>query len=282
MPPLKVTTNAPTVLASNPNQTQEAQQKQVTPGQSFAQYYQRLRTQQGNPSWEVDQRTDLIQDIASKSGNQIDVNKYGIVKDTKAPDLNAAFELPTKRYTDMGALATQAEEERSAFRQRKQLEDLLKNFNVTNEITAQLPDAEYQQQRQPNYTGPGSNTTGGKAVDMAMQVYKNKVPYVWGGNSLTQGVDCSGLVQQIYAKLGVKLPRTTYEQAKSGRTVPMNQLQPGDLLFYNTGASDPNGIGTYSHVAIYAGNGQIIEARGRQYGVQFGPMRNPTLAVRPY
>ncbi|RLV48775.1 lytic transglycosylase [Nocardioides mangrovicus] len=83
------------------------------------------------------------------------------------------------------------------------------------------------------------------------------VPYVWGGNSMSKGVDCSGLVQQTYAKFGISLPRLSADQARSGRAVAsLEEAQPGDLIAWNN-SSRNNGA---DHIAIYVGNGKMIEA----------------------
>ena len=79
-------------------------------------------------------------------------------------------------------------------------------------------------------------------------------PYQWGGNSLTQGIDCSGLAQQGFAHFGISLPRTTYEQVGQGKAVNIDELQPGDLVFFDQSSEGPG------HVGIYAGGGQMIEA----------------------
>lgn len=78
-------------------------------------------------------------------------------------------------------------------------------------------------------------------------------PYVWGGNSLTSGVDCSGLVQQVFRHFGIELPRTTYEQIGEGSPVGMKGLKPGDLVFFDT--SSQSGA---DHVGIYLGGGKMI------------------------
>lgn len=78
------------------------------------------------------------------------------------------------------------------------------------------------------------------------------VPYLWGGTT-TSGFDCSGLTQHVYAKAGIKLPRVSSAQAKVGQSVPLNQAQPGDLLFWDKG-------GKVYHVAIYIGGGDFIHA----------------------
>jgi cell wall-associated NlpC family hydrolase len=91
---------------------------------------------------------------------------------------------------------------------------------------------------------------GKKIVDVAYR-YKG-VPYVWGGTNDT-GMDCSGLVQHVFLKLGIHLPRTAAEQARLGTYVPKDELKPGDLLFFRTYAS------YISHVGIYIGHGKFIQ-----------------------
>jgi len=96
--------------------------------------------------------------------------------------------------------------------------------------------------------------TGQQIVDKARSALG--VNYVWGGNSLTSGVDCSGLVQQVYAAFGIQLPRVTYDQINQGANVPVDRLQPGDLVFFDTDRSTKGP----DHVGIYIGNGQFIHA----------------------
>ena len=85
--------------------------------------------------------------------------------------------------------------------------------------------------------------------------------YVWGGTSLTNGVDCSGFTMQIMAQYGVYLPHSSRGQAGYGRSVSTSELQPGDLIFYGSGSS-------ISHVAIYIGNGQIVHASNSRDGIK--------------
>jgi peptidoglycan DL-endopeptidase CwlO len=82
------------------------------------------------------------------------------------------------------------------------------------------------------------------------------LPYVWGGAGPAT-FDCSGLVQWSFAQAGIVMPRVAADQARSGPAVPVSQLAPGDLLFYHT---DPTAPGYISHVAIYLGNGWMIQA----------------------
>lgn len=100
-------------------------------------------------------------------------------------------------------------------------------------------------------------------------------PYVWGGTSLTKGADCSGYVQSIFKKYGVKLPRTSREQANAGTTIKVSEAKPGDLIFYGNGK-------TINHVAIYIGGGQVIHASSPKTGIRISNVsyRSPIKAVR--
>lgn len=79
------------------------------------------------------------------------------------------------------------------------------------------------------------------------------VPYVWGGES-PSGFDCSGLVQYVYRKVGIWLPRTSYEQYREGSSVSTSELEPGDVVFFEPTWDGPG------HVGIYIGGGRFIEA----------------------
>ena len=102
--------------------------------------------------------------------------------------------------------------------------------------------------------GPQGSKFGARAANIVQQYLGT--PYVWGGES-PRGFDCSGLLQWVWAKLGVKIPRTTFDQFKAGRRVGINQLRPGDAVFFR--GSDPRG-NLPGHVGMYIGGGQFIEA----------------------
>ncbi|MEU3414502.1 NlpC/P60 family protein [Streptomyces sp. NPDC006658] len=87
-------------------------------------------------------------------------------------------------------------------------------------------------------------------------------PYVWGANG-PAGFDCSGLTQWAYAHAGIQLPRTSQEQRFAGRRVPLSQARPGDLVVYRSDAS---------HVALYAGHGQVIHAPYPGAPVRYDPV----------
>ena len=95
-------------------------------------------------------------------------------------------------------------------------------------------------------------------VNFALQFLGN--PYVWGGTSLTNGCDCSGFVQSIYAYYGYSLPRVADAQSGYGMQIPISSAQPGDLIFYAKN-------GYVYHVSMYIGNGQVVHAAGRKLGI---------------
>ena len=85
-------------------------------------------------------------------------------------------------------------------------------------------------------------------------------PYVWGGTSLTNGADCSGFVQSVYANFGYSLPRVAEAQAGYGMQIPISSAEPGDLIFYARN-------GYVYHVSMYIGNGQVVQAANKRAGI---------------
>lgn len=99
----------------------------------------------------------------------------------------------------------------------------------------------------PDFLNVNGNNPGSQALDIARS--KVGAEYVWGASG-PSNFDCSGLVQWAYRQVGVDLPRTSFEQSHVGEPVAFNDLRPGDLVIQNGGG----------HVAMYAGDGQIIQA----------------------
>lgn len=98
-----------------------------------------------------------------------------------------------------------------------------------------------------------ASSNGQAVVDYARQFLGN--PYVYGGNSLTSGTDCSGFVKGVYAAFGINLPRTSSEQRSVGYAVSLSEIQPGDIVCYS------------EYVGIYAGNNTLIHASNEKTGI---------------
>ena len=133
---------------------------------------------------------------------------------------------------------------------------------------------------------PGTPVGGGLTaaqLTTALRAAESRrgLPYVWGAAG-PSSFDCSGLVEWSFAQAGISMPRVAADQARTGLSVPVTRLQPGDLLFYHTDPTDP---GYISHVAIYLGNGWMIQAPQPGMDVEIVPARFGTQfagAVRVY
>ena len=128
-----------------------------------------------------------------------------------------------------------------------------------------------------------SSSKGNGVVNEANK-YVGKTPYVWGGSSPVDGWDCSAFVQYVFAQNGVKVGRNTTAQWEYGdtsnRVYGLENLQPGDAMYFAKGGK------TY-HTGIYAGNGEIIHAKGSKYGTVREALsdtykKNFVGAIRPY
>lgn len=185
--------------------------------------------------------------------------------------------VPPKRFTALGSAAVPAptqtlqqrlaprvdqSKERGAALLRGLLQDqpipeLIKSVNSIQPPEQETPSLSTTLGRQniplprPNVKLPKPKTSlEASAVGLAKEYLGT--PYVWGGEK-PGGFDCSGLVQYVWGKLGVGVPRTTYEQFKTGMSVKGN-LQPGDAVFFHPGPNGPE------HMGMYIGGGKFIEA----------------------
>lgn len=121
--------------------------------------------------------------------------------------------------------------------------------------------------------GEGVSDVRVELCEYAKQFVGN--PYVWGGTSLTKGADCSGFVLSVFAKFGVTLPHYSVSQSQEGTKVAIEDVLPGDLIFYSNGKQ-------INHVAIYIGNGQVIHASSPKTGIKISKYnyRTPVKARR--
>lgn len=156
------------------------------------------------------------------------------------------------------------------------LDGWVKIATVTGEgyVSADYVEVKYALNEAVEFTPPMTSSKRQGIIEYAQRFVGGK--YKFGGTSLTKGIDCSAFVQQIYAKYGITLPRTSKPQSKCGRSISWSQIQPGDLIFY--GRSGVSGVG---HVAIYIGNGKIVHAASERLGITISNAKYTTiLAIR--
>lgn len=121
--------------------------------------------------------------------------------------------------------------------------------------------------------GEGISDVRVDMVQYACQFVGNR--YVWGGTSLTNGVDCSGFTMRIYEKYGISLPHSSSAQSGYGTKINSSEAKPGDLFFYGNG-------GGINHVAMYIGNGQVVHASSARTGIKISNAfyRSPICVTR--
>lgn len=200
-----------------------------------------------------------------------------------ADEMDSLLALQDKYQTQQGELKTlmaKLEQQKDAYAQQlaeaqKQAQDYKKTISK-QEAVIRAQEAAAARANANTYDGGGTGASGGIASDsylkdpdcnpsqttdvsgadivaFAQQFVGN--PYVWGGNSLTNGVDCSGFVHQVYAHFGISTPRYSQAFKSVGQPVSYQNIQAGDVVVYP------------GHVAIYIGNGNIVEAQSTRAGI---------------
>ena len=200
-----------------------------------------------------------------------------------ADEMDSLLALQDKFQSQQGELKTlmaKLEQQKDAYAQQlaeaqKQAQDYKKTISK-QEAIIRAQEAAAARANANTYDGGGTGASGGIASDsylkdpdcnpsqttdvsgadivaFAQQFVGN--PYVWGGNSLTNGVDCSGFVHQVYAHFGISTPRYSQAFKSVGQPVSYQNIQAGDVVVYP------------GHVAIYIGNGNIVEAQSTRAGI---------------
>ena len=141
------------------------------------------------------------------------------------------------------------------------------NEHAVAYVSADYVTVSYELQWASKYTayGPDVSDLRVSICDYAKKFIGTK--YVWGGNSLTKGIDCSGFVKQVYKQFGYTTPRVSRDMARTYKTISISDLKPGDLVFYGNVSTK-----YINHVAIYIGNGQIIHSSTNYKGVAISSM----------
>ncbi|WP_321048661.1 NlpC/P60 family protein [Porcincola intestinalis] len=115
---------------------------------------------------------------------------------------------------------------------------------------------------------PAASSMGEEIAEYAA-TFVGKIPYVWGGTSLSYGADCSGFVQSIFSSFGINLPRIAQDQGANGEIVPdVSDAQPGDIVYW----------GSNPHVGIYLGDGKVVHCSGHSYNTAENPGTGPMIS----
>lgn len=177
-------------------------------------------------------------------------------------EIKVEFKFAISIEEEQRMIKAQQEAERA---ERERLERLAQEKAEREEAARRAAEAKKNQQKnnqKSTETKVVTSSTGSK-LGIEISTYAQKFignPYKWGGESLTKGADCSGFVQTIYRQFGYSIPRTSREQAGFGKKVSVDNMQPGDLIFYAS-------KGRVNHVAMYIGNGMIVHAANSRQGI---------------
>ena len=259
-----LTTEKPAEVAPETQQEEEAQQQETQEQETQEQETQAPETQQEE------------QKPAEPSVSEVDETVYA----TAGVNIRAKASADSEK---VGSLATNSSIHRTGKTDNgwSRVEFGGKTGYIKSDyLTTEKPKVETtaettasSEQTESSAGSSSSSSLGQQIADFACQYVG--YPYVYGGNSLTNGVDCSGFTQQVYLHFGYSIPRRASIQATVGTSVSISNLQPGDLVFYG----DSTGVG---HVTIYIGNGQVVHASTPTKGIIISDMnyRTPMCAKR--
>jgi peptidoglycan DL-endopeptidase CwlO len=176
-----------------------------------------------------------------------------VISDTAAHSLG---------FPEQNAIVISATHKANFAKLAKQVKKVLPHSAAVDQLAVQPGQAGSAPATEPpGSTSPGQSVNGLVTLTevrafLSAALSRVGMPYVWGAAG-PRAFDCSGLVQWSFAQAGVVMPRVAADQALTGPSVPVKDLQPGDLLFYHTDPTAPDYI---SHVAIYLGDGKMEQA----------------------
>ncbi|MGN0334047.1 MAG: NlpC/P60 family protein [Lachnospiraceae bacterium] len=203
------------------------------------------------------QKSQLNSEIAAAESEAADFDRQLAGAKEKAKAYRATLQEQTAKIRRLEAEAAAAAAKESATSQSGSLGG--KNTGNTGAGSSNSSGS------QPSASGSG---LGLQIAQYALQFVGN--PYVFGGDSLTNGTDCSGFTSQVHRHFGISIPRSSVDQAGSGKEVSVSAVQAGDIIYYG------------NHVGIYIGNGKIVHASSEKTGIKVSSYtyRTPICARR--
>lgn len=221
---------------------------------------------------------DSAASAAASAVSSAQTKRQGLIAQLAA-QRNTTVELETQYQEQLDAQRKAAEEAAAkAAAEKAAQEAAAQQAAAQAQAQAAAQQQAAAQPQAPAPSAPAASSGRGASAVAAAKTFLG-VPYVWGGESYN-GVDCSGLVMLSYRQVGVSLYHSSRVQYGQGAKVPLSQMQPGDLIFWSKNGTQP---GIY-HVAMYVGDGQMIEAPNFNMVVRITPVRYSKImpyAVRP-
>lgn len=191
---------------------------------------------------------------------------------------------PVTGYVKLSSLAISKKDKEELEELKNTYEDMNKHIKETLEYEESIRNQVIQTTHYETittYENIQANDTNTSVIEVpvtgnpvGVELYKWATqfvgrPYVLGGVSLTNGIDCSGFTMQIYRQIGIELPHFAQSQQRYGVEIPFGYEQAGDLVFFGTS------LNNITHVAMADGNGNMIHASSPRVGIIISPIRNP-------
>lgn len=191
---------------------------------------------------------------------------------------------PVTGYVKLSSLAISKKDKEELEELKNTYEDMNKHIKETLEYEESIRNQVIQETHYETittYENVQANNTNTSVIEVpvtgnpvGVELYKWATqfvgrPYVLGGVSLTNGIDCSGFTMQIYRQIGIELPHFAQSQQRYGVEIPFGYEQAGDLVFFGTS------LNNITHVAMADGNGNMIHASSPRVGIIISPIRNP-------
>ena len=224
--------------------------------------YQNTKTEVANLVTQVEEeKKDLEENQATYQEQQKNLEEMKAQKSSQMSD----FENQLAQAQSLAAQYKQTVAEQNAIIAQKLAEAQTVKTSTAGVSNVANNNSSSSSDSSSSSSGSGS---GSAVASYGCQFVGN--PYVWGGESLTNGADCSGFVKSVYGHFGVSLPHSSGALTGVGRAVSTSDMQPGDIVCYS------------GHVAIYIGGGQIVHASSPSTGIKIGPVNygKSIIAVR--
>ena len=214
----------------------------------------------------IEQQNAELQRIQEEEARQAAEAKKA--KEKAAKEAEAAAQRQTQQNAANTENSTNNNNNNNNTEDEEETEIPSNNGGAGNNYVPEQETPSYEEPEEEEQGGGGYSATGDAVVAYASQFIGN--PYVYGGNSLTNGIDCSGFTQQVFAHFGYSISRTSDSQAGDGRGISYSQSRAGDIIVYS------------GHVAILTGDGGIVHASNSAPYPQGGIKYSSNALYRPY
>lgn len=188
-------------------------------------------------------------------------------------DVAISIEEENAKIAEQEEAKRRAEADRQAYQAAQAAQAEAQRAAAAAQSAAQAEQAQAAQEAVAQSIPSDSSNAALREAIVSFALQYVGCPYVYGGNSLSNGTDCSGFVKLVYQEFGYNLTRRASLQYHDGRVISLDSIQPGDLIFY----PEPYNQNEIGHVAMYIGNGQVVHASTARTGIKISSLNYRTI-----